>query len=195
MAFQNNTTDGSSYLWDFGDGSVSTEISPQHQYEHPGEYTVSLRANSSNGNRSADVSRTILVNRWILTGIDFSFNPSGGKWGDSTGCFETGCDTLNAIIYFYTGNKPDYVYATPIMSLGAKSLKSASISIDTTIAFTNEEWKITFVHEYKSGAGTKFSEYSFNPVTTLDNGVENNMWSHYIGYGTGDFGIRPSALF
>ncbi|RZF62736.1 PKD domain-containing protein [Sphingobacterium corticibacterium] len=30
------------YLWDFGDGQFSTQESPEHQYEEPGEYDVSL---------------------------------------------------------------------------------------------------------------------------------------------------------
>ncbi|MBN1925871.1 MAG: tandem-95 repeat protein [Prolixibacteraceae bacterium] len=32
-----------SYLWDFGDGSTSTERAPRHRYFMPGYYTVSLR--------------------------------------------------------------------------------------------------------------------------------------------------------
>ncbi len=31
-----------SYLWDFGDGNVSNEQNPQHIYQSPGEYTISL---------------------------------------------------------------------------------------------------------------------------------------------------------
>ncbi|HLF33501.1 MAG TPA: PKD domain-containing protein, partial [Cyclobacteriaceae bacterium] len=33
-----------SYLWDFGDGQGSTDISPVHRYAQPGFYNVSLRA-------------------------------------------------------------------------------------------------------------------------------------------------------
>ncbi|KZN66599.1 hypothetical protein N473_09405 [Pseudoalteromonas luteoviolacea CPMOR-1] len=32
------------YLWDFGDGTTSTEESPTHEYSTPGIYTVSLTA-------------------------------------------------------------------------------------------------------------------------------------------------------
>ncbi|MBR9998280.1 MAG: PKD domain-containing protein, partial [Cyclobacteriaceae bacterium] len=35
----------SSYLWDFGDGSSSDLISPIHEYDDPGTYNVTLRAN------------------------------------------------------------------------------------------------------------------------------------------------------
>ncbi len=35
-----------SYLWDFGDGGVSTDVNPMHQYTEPGTYTVSLIADN-----------------------------------------------------------------------------------------------------------------------------------------------------
>ncbi|WMN12180.1 PKD domain-containing protein [Marivirga salinae] len=38
-----------SYLWDFGDGSTSTAISPSHQYGSDGEYYISLEVESTAG--------------------------------------------------------------------------------------------------------------------------------------------------
>lgn len=38
-----------SYLWDFGDGQKSNEQNPEHIYQEPGEYTVTLTINSSKG--------------------------------------------------------------------------------------------------------------------------------------------------
>ena len=37
------------YLWNFGDGNTSNDKNPEHQYEEPGDYTVSLVANNSFG--------------------------------------------------------------------------------------------------------------------------------------------------
>ncbi|MEQ8704665.1 MAG: PKD domain-containing protein [Phaeodactylibacter sp.] len=37
------------YLWSFGDGTVSTQMSPVHTYSAPGQYTVSLQAESPSG--------------------------------------------------------------------------------------------------------------------------------------------------
>ena len=42
VQFTNNSTDGESYLWDFGDGNTSTEIDPSYTYNTAGSYTVSL---------------------------------------------------------------------------------------------------------------------------------------------------------
>lgn len=40
---------GLTYLWDFGDGSTSTEASPAHTYAQPGDYKVSLTITDSAG--------------------------------------------------------------------------------------------------------------------------------------------------
>lgn len=40
----------SSYLWDFGDGDTTNEITPTHTFEDPGTYTVSLHVEGPYGN-------------------------------------------------------------------------------------------------------------------------------------------------
>jgi PKD repeat protein len=38
-----------SWQWDFGDGTTSTDTSPAHQYTAPGRYTVTLKVSNANG--------------------------------------------------------------------------------------------------------------------------------------------------
>ena len=59
IKFTNQSVNGVSYSWDFGDGSaVSTEESPEHVFAEMGRYNVVLTATSVTGN---DNSRTIGV--------------------------------------------------------------------------------------------------------------------------------------
>lgn len=44
-----STGEISSYLWDFGDDSTSTELAPNHKYAHPGIYTVTLTVSGPGG--------------------------------------------------------------------------------------------------------------------------------------------------
>ncbi len=46
--FTNNSANATSYQWDFGDGSTSSENNPIHTYSTAGTYTVSLTANYLN---------------------------------------------------------------------------------------------------------------------------------------------------
>ena len=47
--FTNNSQNGTSYLWDFGDGSTSTEENPVHVYTSEDTYTVTLTVTNSCG--------------------------------------------------------------------------------------------------------------------------------------------------
>jgi PKD repeat protein len=57
VTFTPAVTTASSYTWDFGDGTTSTQMSPVHQYTGTGPYTVSLTI--SNGSCSETVSGAI----------------------------------------------------------------------------------------------------------------------------------------
>jgi PKD repeat protein len=48
VQFTNSSTGGGNYLWDFGDGTISTDSVPSHVYTTPGNYYVSL-INSTTG--------------------------------------------------------------------------------------------------------------------------------------------------
>ncbi len=51
VTFQNSSTGTTalSYNWNFGDGTFSTAINPAHTYSTPGNYTVKLFVNNTNG--------------------------------------------------------------------------------------------------------------------------------------------------
>src|SRR5690242_2388820 len=65
VSFTNTSASGGSgalnYLWDFGDGSTSTQANPQHTYNNTGSYTVSLKVSNAAGCTSIR-QKTNLVN-------------------------------------------------------------------------------------------------------------------------------------
>jgi PKD repeat protein len=64
VLFQNNSSFGDTYLWEFGDDSTSTEETPVHLYSAPGNYDVTLTVTNDCG------SNTITTNiSTINTGI------------------------------------------------------------------------------------------------------------------------------
>ena len=49
-----------SWAWDFGDGSISTDASPIHEFAASGEYSVSLTVTDSEGN-SHTTTQSVIV--------------------------------------------------------------------------------------------------------------------------------------
>jgi gliding motility-associated-like protein len=49
VVFNNNSANGNTFNWDFGDGTTSDEVNPVHFYTGPGDYTVTLVVSDSNG--------------------------------------------------------------------------------------------------------------------------------------------------
>ncbi len=113
----NNTAYGATYLWDFGNGTTSTNPNPTAVYPDSGVYTITLTATSPHGCQ-ASVTQTDVVYVEIITAmiaatprtgcapltVNFtgSSTPAGASWswiyGDGfTGSGQTPTHTYNAI--------------------------------------------------------------------------------------------------
>lgn len=67
VEFTNLSSGPTSYLWDFGDGTTSTDTNPSHVYSAAGNYTVSLQ-----GLYDTTVTSTIKKNYIVVSGISIS---------------------------------------------------------------------------------------------------------------------------
>lgn len=59
--FVNESLDADTWLWNFGDGTTSTEFEPEHVYAELGDFEVSLLASNSLNGQSASVVHSITV--------------------------------------------------------------------------------------------------------------------------------------
>ncbi len=66
------------WFWEFGDGSVSNEQNPEHEYISPGYYTVSLMLTGPGGTDGTEKPEYIFVNYPIPT-ADFIGTPTSGN--------------------------------------------------------------------------------------------------------------------
>jgi len=115
--FNNTSTGSTSWLWDFGDATNSTQQNPVHQYNAVGSYNVTLHAYSANGCESIiTVNNAVVVRKAIA-----SFNAS-----NNIGCpplnvtFNSSASTPNIVGWnwnFGDGNtstlqNPSHIYNT-----------------------------------------------------------------------------------
>ncbi|MDX1905652.1 MAG: PKD domain-containing protein [Bacteroidia bacterium] len=61
VGFANTSIDATNYIWDFGDGSLSTAAAPSHTYQAPGTYTVTLVASDGSCSDTLIMSSLIRV--------------------------------------------------------------------------------------------------------------------------------------
>ncbi|WP_157822086.1 PKD domain-containing protein, partial [Salegentibacter salinarum] len=94
VAFTNNTIAGSpaiGWLWDFGDGSTSTQQNPAHEYTAEGIYTVSLTVSDLDGcSRTLTKTDLIEVNMLEAELISTNVTCTGGSDGTITANSDVG---------------------------------------------------------------------------------------------------------
>ncbi len=114
--FDNNSLGGQTYLWDFGDGTTSTDrVPPDHYYPNPGQVTVKLTVwDPATCNKVASTSVTITLlskpsadftwapdpptpnTRTVLTPVNSSSDVVKWEWqfGDGASTVKTSPDTV-----------------------------------------------------------------------------------------------------
>ena len=108
VTFTNKSTGASSYKWDFGDGTESTDESPTHTYPGKGKYVPTLYATSSDG-MTAEASTVLQISKTSPVKLD---DHSLADWDTiSTNMVVGGADAGNFIkakydydaenVYFY----------------------------------------------------------------------------------------------
>ncbi len=82
VTFANDSEGAVAYLWDFGDGSTSTEEAPSHTYTQAGEHTVNLTATSEGDTPATGVAtQTITVDPGLLSEFSLTVTGSGDQKG------------------------------------------------------------------------------------------------------------------
>ena len=103
-------TDGTiiSYIWDFGDGTSGTGISPTHTYASAGDFVVELTVTDDDGAVDTGTSDATIADppppvEPVITHRTGLVDPSQGKWYlyDDTGALST---------TFFFGNPGDYPF-------------------------------------------------------------------------------------
>lgn len=82
IKFFNQSTDADSYLWDFGDGTTSTEENPEHTYTGKGNYDVTLTAIKTNVCTASLVQGKFLISEVGAIFIPNTFTPNNDSIND-----------------------------------------------------------------------------------------------------------------
>jgi len=100
--FTNTSQFGNSYLWDFGDNTTSTEISPSHVYTVEGEFNVSLKITNSCGTQ--ELLKQVVV--YLIPKVDFSVNSFKVCVGDYVQFNDHSSKDVNDWLWQIEGGEP-----------------------------------------------------------------------------------------
>ena len=180
VTFSNTSTDATSYLWNFGDGTSSTDENPIHTYTNPQgkAYTVSFTATGKGGSNSVTKTVTIqpqpttleitlkdeLAN--LLTGVSVKLYPSQDDWINGTNQVGTTLtsdasgkvkfSSLSALKYYWFAEKD----CKNNVNGGITTVSALTVNTNNT------------VEVILTGTGTlKFTNTSSNPYRIYINGV------------------------
>ena len=156
IIFTNQSTDATSYNWDFGDGSVSTIESPTHEYTSSGTFTVTLTAMGEGGTNSTSQNVTTLpslTGKWNKT-----LYISGDEFNGSMNLIQNENNKLTGDFVFSDGSGYTQL-------LYSSEISGTSVVIEWML----ESYKCSF-------QGNVSSNYDFMSGSWYANGVYVDNW-------------------
>ncbi len=157
---------GADLLWDFGDGTTSTEASPTHVYEEEGSYTVSLIASGTNCIGEAIQDTTIIEDCILIDTTSIyctaSFMPTSG---------DLYVDECTGVLFDDGG--PDGVYSNNINSQIVIEPYGASELILTFNSFYLEAgWDYLYIYDGNTASAPLIGSYTGNSLPNGDGIIE-----------------------
>jgi PKD repeat protein len=105
IQFTNESTDATTYLWEFGDSQTSTEVNPIHTYPDYGTYTVKLTATGEGG--VADFSYQLPVTKSSPVKMDDNSHADWATIADAFVSVDNSGGLIQKVKIDYDGN---YIY-------------------------------------------------------------------------------------
>lgn len=189
VSFLNESTDGETFFWDFGDGATSTELHPFHHYDLPGIYVVCLTATNPSG---SDTFCDSLIT-YYAPSADFTFSgdptvsftdlstnfPTTWNWffgdGDTTSVINpvhTFLENGDYNVCLSVGNPGGTNYTCKTVTISSYPVTEAAFTFsgDPSVAFTDNSTLDPFAWHWDFGDGDTSIEQ--NPAHTYtDNGT------------------------
>ena len=179
IQFTNNSTNASTYMWDFGDGNTSEDINPEHAYEDPGTYTVTLTAFTED-EQSEVAEQTIEVGeRKLLEIVVLSVNFDKIDADGNIGPWDVGSGPDMTIIFGPEGDDgSNTIGAGPLADLDQATFQGVTLSLNESVPLTNENWVLTIIDDDTDIEANAFEvmiqSNPFNPITNSNSFINTD---------------------
>jgi len=166
------------YSWDFGDGNVSVEQNPDHQYANSGNYTVCLTYTDASGNSCSHCNTVSVFSIATLTGLVYSDANQNGQHDSGEPGIPNQPVGTNGFGIAYTDSSGNYAVQVPLgtytlqfnpfnsnpaaWSLTAPSGGSYVVNANDTVIYSGFDFGVYVYPSYHDVSVEVFCE---NPVS------------------------------
>ncbi len=167
--FNNTTTNGTSYSWNFGDGSpVSTETNPTHTYATDGVYTVTLMATNACGTSMTNGQFTIVT----PPTANFAVSPTSGCAPLQVTYTNQSSPNATSFAWSFPGGTPaTSTDQNPVVTYNAGGTYSATLTVSN--AAGNSTFTLTDVVTVNTAPTASFTSNSLGGQVAFTNTSSN----------------------
>lgn len=186
----------SDYLWDFGDGNISTEAQPCHTYINGGTFDITLKVTNINGcSNTVTKSDLIKIDNGVIadfsiTSVDVCKTPALVTFKNSS----TGSGTLN---YFWNfGDGKTSTLPSPSHTYSASGTYNVMLTVSSSAGCTDTasaQVIIAFPSSSFTGAESACANKTLDLKNTSSPKPVSCTWD--FGDGTTSAQLNPSKVF
>ena len=170
--FNNTSTGGQSYLWDFGDGRTATGVNAIHEYNDPGLFDISLVVTTDMGCMDT-LEYEDMIAAWNLPVASFDFNPqSTDIYQPYFDFFDTSYDAHEWLWNFGDGG----VSSIPVIR---HYYEEAGVFPVTLTVWTEHGCRDDVIRSVN--IDDIFQVYVPNAFTPDGDGINDEFWPHLTG--------------
>jgi len=175
--FTNTSTNATSYIWNFGDGSNSMDVSPDHAYANDGIYTVSLSATNNCG--TTIFEQTVTIATPPIAG--FSFSGATGCAPFTVQFTNTSSSNAGTLTWNFPGGSP----AASTVENPSVTWNTAGVYVVTLTASNPSGSNISTATITVNAGPTAGFTYQIGGLTAVFDNVSTNGSSYVWNFGDG----------
>ncbi|MEP6645659.1 MAG: PKD domain-containing protein [Saprospiraceae bacterium] len=188
---ENQSTGADTYLWLFGDGNTSTEISPTHTYDSFGTYTISLISTNNCG----DDTMSIVIVLSTVPNAAFNYDVHSGCAPMAVQFFDQSQNGPTSWLWTFTGGSPETsTLQNPIVTYNTPGNYTVSLRVEN-----GQGADVLILMDLINVAGTPDATFDHTVngdfVTLFYPGIDYDSIRWDFGDGRTDTSLNPTVQY
>ncbi|MFK7808980.1 MAG: PKD domain-containing protein, partial [Saprospiraceae bacterium] len=191
VSFNNTSTNGDTYSWDFGDGNTSTAANPTNVYDEDGTYTVELTTTNDCGSDVTTQTVTIVT----PPVADFTANTTSGCTPLTVDFTDQSSDNTTAWSWTFEGGTPaNSIMQNPSVVYDAPGVYTVTL-VASNAAGNNTITQTDYIVVNTVPVGSFTSTVTGSLVTFENNSINATSYSWNFGDGNTSESTNPTHTY